>query len=62
MGALANQYNVGWELDCEDDVSHEADFNAIIAGFRTSVPVGDAVKTMTLNVAGSSYRPDPTSG
>jgi len=62
MGALANKYNIGWELDCEDDTSHEADFNALIGTYRTIVPAGDAVKTLTVNVAGSSYRPDPTSG
>jgi hypothetical protein len=62
MGALANKYNIGWELDCEDDASREVDFNTIISSYRSVVPAGDAVKTLTLNVAGSSYRPDPTSG
>jgi hypothetical protein len=58
MGALANKYNVGWELDCEDDTDHSTDYNALIADYRTIVPAGDAVKTLTLNVAGSSYRGD----
>jgi hypothetical protein len=58
MGALANAHKIGWELDCEDDTDHSADYNALIAKYRTVVPKGDPVKTLTINVAGSSYRGD----